>query len=41
MTEELRKNKKFEEADKIREELKEKFIYLQDLKDKTLIINLG
>jgi cysteinyl-tRNA synthetase len=39
--EELRKNKKFEEADKIREELKEKFIYLQDLKDKTLIINLG
>ncbi len=38
--EKLRKEKKFTLADKIRNELEKKFIYLQDLKNKTLIINL-
>lgn len=39
--ERLRKEKKFEKADEIRNKLEEKFIYLQDLKTKTLLINLN
>ncbi len=39
--EKLRREKKFKEADKIRTDLEKKFIYLQDLKDKTLVINLN
>ncbi|MGC8981435.1 MAG: cysteine--tRNA ligase [Minisyncoccia bacterium] len=38
--ERLRKEKKFNEADKIREDLKNKFIYLQDLKQTQSIIQL-
>ncbi|MCS7184273.1 MAG: hypothetical protein NZ866_02945, partial [Patescibacteria group bacterium] len=37
----LRKNKKFELADKIREKLKKSFIYLEDQKERTLIVNLN
>ncbi len=39
--EKLRKSRKFEEADKIREKLKNKFIYLEDLPGKTIVINLN
>ncbi len=37
----LRKSKKFSQADKIREILVSKNIFLADLKEKTLIINLN
>lgn len=39
--EKARKEKRFEIADKIREDLKRKFIFLEDLTDKTLVINLN
>ncbi len=39
--EKLRQRKKFEEADKIRDFLKEKFIYIQDTKSGPIVINLN
>ncbi len=39
--EKLRKEGRFEEADQIRKKLEEKNIYLEDLKEKTLMINLN
>ena len=39
--EKLRAQKKFEEADKIRDLLKEKFIYIQDTKDSPIVISLN
>ncbi len=41
LREKLRKEKKFNEADAIREKLKQNFIFLQDLPEKTLVVNLN